>query len=265
MHPVKLNYAYSEIQGAITSWRVWLLLGWQDIRLRYRRSYIGPWWITLSMLITIMCLGFLYGNLFKMPIAEYLPYLAIGMVGWTLILTLINEGAASFVECSPYLKQISLPYSVFILRILIRNIIIFFHNIIPVFLVLIFFQTKPAWAILGFIPGFLLIALNGFCYGWILAIIGARFRDIQPIISSVMQIAFFVTPIIWLPSVLPERYRFLVDYNPFAQFLELIRQPLLGHWPSGNSLLVTGIVTLIGILGMIYLINKTRRRIIFWL
>lgn len=263
--PFKHSLAYLDIKGAIDSWRVWLLLGWQDIRLRYRRSYLGPWWITMSMLVTIMCLGFLYGKLFKMPIQEYLPYLAIGMVGWTFILTLVNEGASSLVESSPYLKQISLPYSVFILRILVRNCIIFFHNIIPVLLVLLLFQVKPTWALLWFIPGFFLIVLNGFLYAWILAIIGARYRDIQPIISSLMQIAFFVTPIIWLPSVLPEKYRYLVDLNPFAQFLELIRQPLLGHAPSTVCFLMVGMVTLIGFLAAAYLLNRTRKRIIYWL
>ena len=107
--------------------------------------------------------------------------------------------------------------------------------------------------------------VNGFCYGWMLGVLGARFRDIQPIISSLMQIAFFVTPIIWSPAVLPEKYQFLVDYNPFAQFIALVRQPLLGEWPTVNAWVMTLALTLIGLGLMMLLINKTRKRIIYWL
>jgi lipopolysaccharide transport system permease protein len=259
------NLAFTDIIGGLKYWRVWLLLGWQDIRLKYRRSYLGPWWLTLSMLVTIVALGFLYGNLFKMPIVQYLPYLAIGMVSWSLILSFITEGTSAFVESAPYLKQISLPYSVFLLRVMVRNIIIFFHNIIPAILVLLVFQTKISLALLCLPLGFMLILLNGFCYGWILGILGARFRDFQPIVASLMQIAFFMTPIIWAPEILPEEYRFLVDYNPFAQFLSLIRQPLLGEWPTAHAWLVTLGIGVLGILIMLYLINRTRKRIVYWL
>ena len=252
------------IQG-IKSWRLWLLLGWQDIRLRYRRSYLGPWWITISMFVTIVSLGFLYSNLFKLPINDFLPFLAIGMVVWTLIVTLITEGAATFVESASYLKQISLPYSVFILRTLTRNILIFFHNIIPVILVLLFFGTPITWALSSLIMGLAIILFNGFCFGWILAVLGARFRDIMPIIASVMQIAFFLTPIIWAPKILPEKYQYLVNYNPFAQFIELIRQPLMGNWPTANTFIVVAIVSVIGVCIMLWLMQRTRRRIIYWL
>lgn len=259
------NLAFADISGGLKQWRVWLLLGWQDIRLRYRRSYLGPWWLTLSMLVTILALGFLYGNLFKMPLEHYLPYLAIGLVVWSLFLSLVTEGTSAFVESSPYIKQISLPYSVFLLRVTVRNVIIFLHNIIPVILVLIFFQTKLSWSLLCLPLAFIIILINGFCYGWILGILGARFRDFQPIIASLMQIAFFVTPIIWLPEILPKKYEFISAYNPFAQFLELIRQPLLGAWPSTHAWLMSIGLGLVGIVVMLWLVNRTRKRIVYWL
>ena len=254
-----------DIALGLKSWRIWLLLGWQDISLRYRRSVLGPWWISLSMLITVCCLGLLYGRLFNIPINDYLPYLATGLLTWTLILTLITEGTNNFVESASYLKQIDLPYSVFILRAVTRNTLVFFHNIIPILLVLWFCGIQFSWEILMVFVGLAVIIFNGFCYGWILAIIGARFRDIQPIIASIMQIAFFLTPIIWEPKVLQTRYGFFINYNPFAQFIELIRQPLLGNFPSYNTWMVTLVMSLIGILIMFLLMNKTRTRIIYWL
>jgi len=259
------SLATSDLIEGIKSWRIWLLLGWQDIRLRYRRSYLGPWWITLSMLVTMVCLGFLYANLFKLPLNEFLPYLAIGMVVWALILSLITEGTSALVESTPYLKQISLPYSVFILRIITRNVLIFLHNIIPVVLVLLFFQVKISWALSGLFLSLIIIIFNGFCFAWILAILGARYRDLVPIVASIMQIAFFLTPIIWEARILPEKYRYLVDYNPFAQFVEIIRQPLLGEWPSMNAYIVTITISLLGMGVMLLLLKRTRKRIIYWL
>ncbi|MFI4954344.1 MAG: ABC transporter permease [Gammaproteobacteria bacterium] len=261
----RFNLAYLDFKGSLKFWRVWLLFGWQDIRLRYRRSYLGPWWLTMSMLVTILCLGFLYGTLLNQPLDEYLPFLAIGLVTWSFIASLVSEGSNIFIESSSYLKQMSLPYSVFLLRMLVRNAIIFFHNIIPVIFLLIFFSTKLSLALLILPLSILVILINGFCYGWILGILGARFRDLQPIIASLMQIAFFLTPIIWSPKTLSEKYQFLVKYNPFAQFLDLIRQPLLGEWPTTYSWLFVLSVTLIGIVMMVLLIKRTRTRIIYWL
>lgn len=259
------NIVSTDIIQGVKNWRIWLLLGWQDIRLRYRRSYLGPWWITLSMLVTIISLGFLYSKLFQLPVEVFLPYLAIGMVIWTFIVTLVTEGSSTFVDNSAYLKQISLPYSVFILRTLTRNLLILLHNIIPVVLVLLYFNVPITWAFSGLLIGLALILFNGFCFGWILAILGARFRDIMPIIGSVMQIAFFLTPIIWQPKILPEAYRGLVIYNPFAQFVELVRQPLLGHWPASETFVVTIIVSVVGACIMFLLMRRTRKRIVYWL
>lgn len=264
---VKNTYrlAYSDLKDSLKFWHVWLLFGWQDIRLRYRRSILGPWWLTLSMLVTIVCLGFLYGKLLNQPIEHYLPFLAIGLVTWTFISSLISEGGTIFIESASYLKQVSLPYSVFILRMLVRNFVIFLHNLVPILLLLLFLGVKISWTLLVLPIGLLVILINGFCYGWILGIIGARYRDFQPIMASIMQIAFFLTPIIWFPAALADEYQFLVSYNPFSQFLALVRQPLLGEWPATSSYIFILGVTLVGVLIMTLLIHRTRKRIIYWL
>lgn len=254
-----------EILDGVMSWRIWLLLGWQDIRLRYRRSQLGPFWITLSMAISIYTMGFLYGHIFHMELKSYFPFLASGLLIWTLLSTIINESTNALIDATGYLKQMKIPFLVFILRVVIRNIIIFLHNLIAIIPVMIWAHIAIGWHTLAIVFGLFMIILNGTTYGFILSMLGARFRDIGPVIISSIQVVFFVTPVLWMPKVLPEKYSFVIKYNPFAQFLDLVRAPLIGTWPSVYTLLMTAGFTVLGLTLMVLLFKRTKDRIIYWL
>lgn len=264
-NPTAAALAWQDITTGLKSWRIWLMLSWQDIRLRYRRSSLGPFWLTLSMAITIYTMGFLYGHLFKMDLANYYPFLAAGMLTWYLINTLIVEGTNAFIEAENYLKQMKLPYSIFILRVVCRSLIIFFHNIVVIIPILIIFPSHLNFAILFIVPALFLIAINGCIYGMIFAMLGARYRDIAQIVVSVMQIAFFLTPIMWNKNILPPHYFFVTALNPFAQYVELLRAPLMGTLPSEYAILMVLALTVIGALVCFYLLTRVRHRIIYWL
>jgi ABC-type polysaccharide/polyol phosphate export permease len=257
--------AISDLREAFFAWRIWLLLGWQDIRLRYRRSSLGPFWLTISMGISIYTMGFLYGHLFKVNLQEYYPFLAAGMLIWSLINLLIIDGTNAFIESENYLKQMKLPYAIFILRVVWRSIIIFLHNIIVIIPIIFFFHVHMSLNILLVLPALLLIAINGFFYGIVLAICGARYRDVTQIITSLMQVAFFLTPIMWNKTILPPRYQYLCEFNPFSHFLELLRAPLIGKLPTELSVVVVLAITVMGLIMALYLLARTRRRIIYWL
>jgi len=192
--PSAWQLAWRDIFQGFKRWDVWLLLGWQDIRLRYRRSTLGPFWITLSMGVTIFGMAFLYGYLFKMDTRAYFPYLAAGMIIWNFFSTLIIEGTQVFLESAPYLKQIKLPFTVFVLRIMVRSFIIFMHNLVIMIPVMLYFHVVPTWDILFLVPAFLWILITAFSYIFILGILGARFRDVTQIVTSVIQVVFFITP-----------------------------------------------------------------------
>lgn len=261
----RLKLALNDIIAGILAWRIWLLLSWQDIRLRYRRSQIGPFWITISMAITIYSMGFLYGKLFKMDLAYYFPFLATGLLTWNLLLNIVNDSTISLFEGGNFLKQMKLPFIIFTLKIVSRNAIVFFHNILAVIPILIFSHTNFGWHTLLALLGLIIILLNGIVYGLLLGMIGARFRDIVQIITSLMQVIFFVTPVMWAPKVLPEKYMFIASYNPFTHFLELIRTPLMGGIPSCVNYIVTLGVFVVGLLLMLLVFTRSRHRIIYWL
>jgi lipopolysaccharide transport system permease protein len=266
---MKTKYDYKaalkDIVTGLLAWRVWLMLGWQDIRIRYRRSILGPFWLTLSMAITIYTMGFLYGHLFKMNLKEYFPYLAAGLLTWSFISTILMEGPTVFLESADFMKLVKLPYTVYVMRAITRNIIIFMHNTLAIVPLILYFHLPLGWPFLTIIWGLLVVTVAGISFSMILGALGARYRDLNPIITSLVQVAFFLTPILWSPKTLPNRYYFAINYNPFAQFVDLIREPILNHVPSAHTLFVTALLTVGSLAIAFLLLARSRRRIVFWM
>lgn len=261
----KFSLALQDICVGLKHWRIWFLLSWQDIRLRYRRSQIGPFWLTISMAITIYSMGFLYGHLFKMDLNYYFPFLASGLLAWTLLSVTINDSTIALVDAGSYLKQMKLPYIAFILRVVTRNVIIFFHNILAIIPILIYCHIPFGWHTLFLFVGLLIIIINGLIYGLILGMLGARFRDIGQIVVSMIQVIFFVTPVMWAPKILPDKYKFIANYNPFTHYIDLVRAPLMGNLPSIYNYIVTIGMAVLGLCLMFWMFARSRHRIIYWL
>jgi ABC-type polysaccharide/polyol phosphate export permease len=263
--PSRYELAAADILQGLGQWRLWLFLSWQDIKLRYRRSTLGPFWITLSMAITIYTIGLLYGKLLKMDLKLYYPFLAAGMLTWNLISTLVVDGMNIFTESESFLKQMKKPYSTFIFRVISRNFILFFHNVIVIVPIIIIFHVQISWHILLLPVSLFIIWLNAAAYTTIFSMLGTRFRDLTQVITSLMQVAFFISPVMWSPQILPERYKFVVDINPFAQFIEIIREPLLGRLPSLYTMGAVLLITLVGLTIAFLFFAKYRARIVYWL
>ena len=261
------SLALWDILGGARASHLWGLLGWQDIRRRYRRSTLGPFWLTISMGVLVAALGALYGTLLKVESAVYVPYLALGFIIWTLISGLITDGCTAFISSESIIKQTNLPLSVHVYRMVWRNLLIFVHNAAILVAVAALFAIWPGWIGLLALPGLMLLCLNGIWVALLLGIVSARFRDVPPIVSSVVRILFFVTPIIWMPELMPSRALMLalvLDFNPFFHFVELVRAPLLGQAPGMVSWLAVSGITLGGWMLAFELLRRYRRRIAYW-
>ena len=250
------------VEGA-RAYHLWGMLGWQDVRQRYRRSTLGPFWITISMGALVGGLGFLYAGLFKIEVADYLPFIAVGFVVWGFVSSLLTDGCTAFISAESIIKQVALPLSVHVYRVLWRNFIILAHNAIIYVIVAVFFSVQPGWTGFLALPGLVLLGLNGVWTGLLLGLVSARFRDVPQIVASVVQIAFFLTPIIWKPELLPER-ALLLDLNPFFHFMEVVRAPLLGQVPGLTSWLAALGVTLGGWLVTLAMYRHFHWRIPYW-
>jgi ABC-2 type transport system permease protein/lipopolysaccharide transport system permease protein len=256
--------AVRDIVDGARLWYVWGTLGWHDIRQRYRRSKIGPFWLTISMGVMIGALGGLYAGLFKADVAKYLPYVAVGFVVWGFISGLINDGCNAFIEGQGSIKQVRLPLSVYVYRVVWRNMIIFGHNLLIVVVVALVFAIRPGWTALLAVPAIVILCLNGVWAGLLLGLLSARFRDVPQIVTNAVQVVFFLTPIIWQPELLPGR-ALVVTFNPFFHAVEIVRAPLLGAPPPLLSWLAMLAATFVGAAVALAMYVRYRRRIAYWI
>lgn len=255
--------ALLDIAEGLWYWRLWGRMGWQDIKQRYRRSVLGPFWLTLSMGILVGSLGVLYGVLFGIPIDDYLPFLTLGFLAWMLISGGITDGCMAFINSAQFIKQIKLPFSTFVYREVWRNLIIFVHNSVIFLVVAVVFGIWPGAAALLLLPGLVLLAINAVWVGFLLGMVCARFRDVPQIVASLLRVAFFMTPIIWKPELLGERMG-LVDMNPLFHFIELVRAPLLGQVPAPLTWTVVLATTAGGWFITLLFFRRFRSRIPYW-
>lgn len=258
------NKTISEIQAIAKYFNMWFLLGWYDIKQQYRRSLIGPLWITLSTGVMVCAIGYMFSNIFKSPIDEFLPYFAAGQTVWLFISTQINKSCTTFTQYQSVIKQMSVPLSVHIMRNLWSNLILFGHNFIIIIIVL-FVYNKISWMILLAIPAFILILILLFLISILLGIICTRFRDITQIVAVFMQLIFFFTPILWMKKVLTGRNSWVSDYNPFYHIIEIVRAPLLGVAPSGILWVYMLAYIAIAAVMALFFLKKFRHRVSYWL
>jgi ABC-type polysaccharide/polyol phosphate export permease len=256
--------AVRDIFDGALMWPLWGALGWQDIRQRYRRSVIGPFWLTISIGVMIAAMGGLYSGLLRTHVKGYVPHIAIGLVVWNFISTMITEGCSTFTSGQASIKQVKLPLSIYVYRMMWRNLIIFGHNLLVVFVVLVVFAIRPGWSVFLALPAIALLCLNGMSAGMVLGLVSTRFRDIPPMVATAMQVIFFLTPIIWQPESLPAR-TLVVALNPFFYLLEVVRAPLLGIAPSIVSWGVALTITGAGALTAFAIYVRYRRRIAYWI
>jgi ABC-2 type transport system permease protein/lipopolysaccharide transport system permease protein len=259
----RIRETLADLAGGLKLWELWSTLGWHDIRQRYRRSIIGPFWLTLSMGIMVAGLAYLYGGLFGANTTVYLPYVATGMIVFSLISTVAIEGSVIFIGSASLILQLKAPLSVYIYQMLWRNLLIFAHNITIYVLVLVFVRVDLGWNFFLAFVGLFLIMLNGVWIAVTLGTLSARFRDIPPIVGSIMQVAFFMTPIFWLPSALPDRAAF-IRLNPFYYLVEVVRAPLLGQTPDLTAWLVVIGLNVAGALVAVFFYARYRERIAYW-
>ncbi|QGZ54009.1 ABC transporter permease [Paraburkholderia acidiphila] len=253
-----------DLIAGLSAVRVWGTLGWHDIRQRYRRSVLGPFWFTLSTAIMVVVLGALYSELLHQDIHEYLPYLAIGLVVWGFISSVANEACSAFIGAGYLIKQIRIPLTVHICRIVWRNFVILLHSLPVVVALIVFLGRSPSIEFLLVPLALFLLFMQGVWLSVVLGVLCTRFRDIQPIVANLIQVAFFFTPVMWSPEVLKSR-AWVAQYNPLYHLIELVRAPLMGRplqwesWAWSIGMLVVGFAF------AHLLMRRTRNRVPYWL
>jgi lipopolysaccharide transport system permease protein len=263
----RLRLAAEDLREGFILWPLSWALAVADIRLRYRGSTLGPFWLTLSTGVMIGSMGFLYADLFHTDIHKYLPYLAVSIILWNFLGSLVGDACTCFTGAEGLIKGTRMPFTVHALRSVFRDVIVFGHNIIVIVAVFLCLGVHVTAYALFAIPGLLLWLVDGFAVAFLFGAFCARFRDVPQIIASLMQIAFFVTPVIWNANILSTHpgALALIRLNPFYYIMEIVRAPLLGTDLSlgmvEKALLVTA--ALLALSGLAF--ARTRGRLAYWM
>jgi len=258
-----LRLAWADIVDGTAAIHVWPMLGWQDVKQRYRRSMLGPFWLTISTGLLLSLMGPLYGKLFNQDVGSYFLHLAVSFVVWQLFASYITDACGAFIGAEGFIKQVRLPLTVYVLRLIWKNLIIFFHNMLFVVLVVAYLQPPLGFDIILVPIGLFFFAINALWLGIVLGLVSARFRDIPVIIGNVVQVFFFLTPVLWQPGMLG-RHAWAVNLNPFYHFLEIIRTPLIGAPVNRLSWLAVFAITMVGFAVIVPFFARYRARIAYW-
>jgi ABC-type polysaccharide/polyol phosphate export permease len=257
--------AWDDIWGGLLQWQLWVMLAWSDTRQRYSRTVLGPFWMTLSVGLFIGTMGFLYAQIYNMKVEDYLPYLAAGYISWLFFAAVITESCSVFFMNKSVIEVRKLPYSMFVYRTIIRNLIGYAHNMVVYVIVAFWFAINPGWYGLLLIPALILISLTGLWVGLLLGLVCTRFRDMPQLVSNLLTIMFFLTPVFWLPNMSGNRLMLFANVNILYHYVSILRQPLLGRAPDMLSWYAVTGTTVLGMIVSTLLYGRFRARIPYWL
>jgi len=277
--------AFADIRTGLANRQLWAHLGWQDIKQRYRRSVLGPLWITIGMGVTALGIGLLYGLLFHNDPRTFLPYVTVGFIVWNFISGSLLEGMDTFISNEGLIKHLPAPLSVYVLRTIWRQTLMLLHNLVVYVLVVgIFFFSVDhpyrmsdngtgtlhpglGWTMLLALPGFVLIAVNGAWVSMLLGIISTRYRDIPQVINAIIQLLFYGTPIVWSIDTLGDHAdtaRVVLEWNPLYHLVQVMRAPLVGQQIELLSWIVCIAMAVVGWGLALVAMKNYRARISYW-
>ena len=262
----------------------WFSLVSNDLSNRYKRSFIGIGWSLLRPLAMTGIFCLVFGKLFNQSIAEYAPFLLLGMTTWQFISESLLSGCTCFSSGSAYIRQQQVPLAIFPLRTVLGS---GFHSLVALGMAIaivvlfqgyqmlanpdvpLFYPINPV-ALLSLLPGILIL----FVVCWSLAIVSGviytHFPDTQHLLEIGMQIAFYVTPILYKPDLVllkgRGRLAMLVYWNPLTSLLALIRTPILdGTMPAAHHIQMSLLFMMVVGLSAMFLLRKLERTLVFWI
>lgn len=257
-----------DLRQGLGSYHLWFNLAWNDIRSRYRRTVLGPFWTVLSTATLVGALGMVNSILWHTAVSVYLPFFCAGYISWLLFLSIVNESGSALIVGEATIKSMRIPYFVFVFRVLLRNLIVFVHNLSVFVVIAVIFGKWPSASTLLLPLGVALAVVN---YAWIsllLAVICARFRDVVPLVTNVTTVLFFITPIFWQPAQLnsaPAARFALADANFAYHLIEVVRAPLLGQTPHALSYVYLGVTGVAGFALCALFLRRFYDRVAYWL
>lgn len=264
----KIGGPISTLADIRSGWNLrnsWWSLSRQTIKISYRRTTIGPIWICLQQIAFVTGISLLYSQLFKVRSSDMVPLVAFGIAFWGLLTGYVTGAASNFIQQSQSIKSSTLPISFYIFSSVSQNFLIFLHSAVVLVPLAFVIDTTPRLVCLITVPLALTFAhVNGFSLALWLGPLSARYRDISAAIPIITQIAMFLSPIFWSPTLLDGR-AWIADYNPIAWMIETFRSPILGGDIRLDLWLRLTILTCGNLALGVVVMHRVRNKISYWI
>lgn len=234
-----LRDALLDLSTSLKNWRLPVLLAWRETQNQYRRSLLGPIWLVLPLIFRIGALALIFSTLFDQPVGYYLMWLTCGIVAWEFISETIQSSCEWFTTRSGYIAQGQTPLGSLVIWGITAKLLKFFHTLPICFVVGLCLNHQFSISILLLPLGVLMLCLIIAPIGLILGMLVPRLRDVGPLVASLLQVAFFLTPVMWIPQ--PGILETVAKWNPFSHLISWVRNPISGHgldWQDGGLFLV---------------------------
>lgn len=240
-----------------------------DMRLRYRRAILGPLWITISNGMVFAVIGFVYSQVLNIPVKSFVPYFAVGQVCFNFFALHISESATCLISHEPVIKNAPQPFALYIARVLLRNMLYLGHSLVSLLIVFLVFPDAIDLApenVFLCLAGFALLISFGWVLGSMVALLATRWRDVLPLVQNVLTVVYLITPILWKSSLVSPEYRWIIELNPLAAIMDLIRAPLVPQIQvSGDATAIAMIGVIVLAASALWLYHRYRAKIAFWL
>ncbi len=259
-----LTGAFGDIWEGVLLAPLWWKLAVEQTISRYRRTLLGPFWLASTTVATGIGLSLIFGTIFGGDWRGNFPFILSGVVSFQFASGVLSDGANNFLAASPLMQTRKLPLSFYSFLMCAKTVINLAHQIVGFWLVTAVLRLFPLphWEFIFTLP---LVLAVGFLLSFPLGMIATRFRDVNYLIGFVLSTMFMLTPVFWRRTQIPPKLQWIVDYNPLAHMLEVLRQPLLGHPVPLGDLSATIVFMVIGGVLAITSLALFRRRIVFWL
>ena len=241
-------------------------MAFNEVKIRYARTSIGPWWQTINMLVLSLVLSFVFTKVFSTPSEQYIPFLITGLIFWNFMQAVLIESSVCLIHSRNLILNTTNPIWTYPFKLVIKALIQFLHHIVLIPIVIYYFDISIGpMAILMFLIGIMVFTSILVLTSNILAILGSRLHDLEQVVTNIIQVLFYATPIIWMPSLLAGRMSFL-EYNPFYHLINMLRIPVIGGdmqiWQ--NSLVFSIALLSFLILFNYYVYRRYSKMVSYW-
>jgi lipopolysaccharide transport system permease protein len=262
--PGSLEETIWDFTNGFRSWRLWLYFGALDVRQRYRRSAFGPFWLALGLGVTVFGIGILYSQILKVSPGTFVPFLGISLLFWQYISTSLTESTSLFQSSAQIITSMRVPYTSIASRMLLRNLIVFVHCIPPVVIAFLVYRYPVHFIAFAALPGLILLTVNLYWMSLLSAMVSLRYRDVGQVIIYGLQLAIFVTPIIWQPNRTSVNPAF-IKFNPLYHMIQIVRAPVFDAVFPRESFVFCLIMAFFGLVSVFFAFWKMRRHLVHWL